>query len=533
MIYLRDRDWKEFSIDTWFDVRGTITTKPSDLIKHGRTPRVTCAATNNALDDFYLNAPTERGGVLTIDSATIGFVSFHPYDFIATDHVEKLVLKNGKKLNYWTGLFVKKAIEKAIDNKFGYGYKFAQQRIKRQTILLPATADGTPDWLFMEQYMKQTEQQILKPTLEKLCKQLITNELMGGGGKTIHPNWKEFVLGEEFDIESTSSSIDKNKLQEGEQNFPYITRTDNNNGIDHFVPEQNYALDEGNVITIGLDTQTVFYQPAAFYTGQNIQVIRHKQLNKYNALFIRVALQWVLSRFSWGSYGATLTRLRKSRIYLPATNDGKPDFDFMAAFMQQVEKDILQTTLPILQSRLKFYNSCWGGVKLDKQNWKDFCFTDIFTEIQRGKRLKRADHKNGNMPYISSRAQDNGVDGFIGNECGIRLFGDCLTLANSGSVGSAFYHQYEFVASDHVTRLKNDNLDKYIYLFMIPLINRLSEKYSFNREINDERIKRERLFLPVTADGTPDWQFMESYMRNLESQQIAQYLAAKLPTKYT
>lgn len=180
MIELSDRDWKEFPINKWFDVKGTITTKPSDLIGDGKTPRVTCAATNNALDDFYKNEPTEDGGVITIDSATIGFVAFHPYDFIATDHVEKLVLKDGSKLSYWAGLFVKKAIEKAIDNKYGYGYKFAQQRIKRQKILLPATADGTPDWQFMEDYMRQTEQQILKPTLDKLCKRLIINEIMGG-----------------------------------------------------------------------------------------------------------------------------------------------------------------------------------------------------------------------------------------------------------------------------------------------------------------------------------------------------------------
>lgn len=187
MIHLQDRDWKEFSIDAWFDVRGTVTTKPADLIKQGRTPRVTCAATNNALDAFYQNTPTEKGGVLTIDSATIGFVAFHPYDFIATDHVEKLVLKDGKKITYLTGLFVKKAIEKAIDNKYGYGYKFAQQRIKRQTILLPATADGTPDWQFMEDYMRQTEQQILQPTIDRLCKHLIFNELelmCVGGVKT-------------------------------------------------------------------------------------------------------------------------------------------------------------------------------------------------------------------------------------------------------------------------------------------------------------------------------------------------------------
>ena len=118
--------------------------------------------------------------------------------------------------------------------------------------------------------------------------------------------------------------------------------------------------------------------------------------------------------------------------------------------------------------------------------------------------------------YVSATALNNGVDGFVGNTSGIRSFSDCLTVANSGSVGSAFFHQYEFVASDHVTQLKREGLDKYAYLFMIPLINRLAEKYSFNREINDERIKREKILLPVTESGEIDFAFMSSFMKNVE-----------------
>ena len=91
-----------------------------------------------------------------------------------------------------------------------------------------------------------------------------------------------------------------------------------------------------------------------------------------------------------------------------------------------------------------------------------------------------------------------------------------MTIANSGSVGSAFYHKYEFIASDHVTQLKRKGLDKYAYLFMIPLINRLSEKYSFNREINDDRIKREKILLPVTDEGEIDFLFMSEFMQRIE-----------------
>lgn len=167
------------------------------------------------------------------------------------------------------------------------------------------------------------------------------------------------------------------------------------------------------------------------------------------------------------------------------------------------------------------YKRVIRGGELLRPNWKAFYFTEVFTEIQRGKRLKKADHKIGNTPYVSSTSFNNGVDGFIGNEGSVRRFEDCLTLANSGSVGSAFYHRYEFIASDHVTQLKKEGLDKYAYLFMIPLIKRLSEKYSFNREINDERIKREKLLLPVTDAGDIDFQFMSSFMKQIETDILA------------
>lgn len=166
------------------------------------------------------------------------------------------------------------------------------------------------------------------------------------------------------------------------------------------------------------------------------------------------------------------------------------------------------------ESDYQQYNN--GGGKLSHTHWKAFNFTEVFTDIQRGKRLKKADHSEGTTPYISATALNNGVDGFVGNENGVRKFSNCLTVANSGSVGSAFFHQYEFVASDHVTQLKRDGLDKYAYLFMIPLINRLSEKYSFNREINDNRIKREKLILPSTDEGEIDFAFMSSFMKEVE-----------------
>ena len=183
--------------------------------------------------------------------------------------------------------------------------------------------------------------------------------------------WKEFVFGDVFDIQATSSGIDKKKLFGGVGNVPYLTRTDNNNGIDGFVELQEASsLDEGNVITIGLDTQTVFYQEYSFYTGQNIQVVRHKKLNKYNALFIIRAIRILVQKFSWGSYGATLTRLRRGKLFLPIQSDGTPDWEFMSAFMQRVEQETLGKALQFFKSICKEMQNGGGGVKCNPTSWR-------------------------------------------------------------------------------------------------------------------------------------------------------------------
>ena len=160
MLKLTDREWKEFKICDVFEVMGTITTKPESLLQYGDTPRVTCSASNNGYDDFYKNNPTENGKCLTVDSAAIGSIMYQNNDFIATDHVEKLIII-GKEMNRYTGLFLKTVIDNCCSNKYSYGYKFSQNRIKQQHILLPITSSGEPDWQFMEDYAKERENKIL------------------------------------------------------------------------------------------------------------------------------------------------------------------------------------------------------------------------------------------------------------------------------------------------------------------------------------------------------------------------------------
>lgn len=161
--------------------------------------------------------------------------------------------------------------------------------------------------------------------------------------------------------------------------------------------------------------------------------------------------------------------------------------------------------------------------RLADKKWQEFPLTSFFESIQRGKRLKKNDHTEGRIPYISSTSLNNGIDCFIGNTEGVRIFRNCLTLANSGSVGSTFFQPFTFIASDHVTKLENKTFDKYIYLFLAAVISGISEKYGFNREINDLRIKKEKILLPVNQKDEPDYIFMGACMKQLEHELLNRY----------
>lgn len=338
--------------------------------------------------------------------------------------------------------------------------------------------------------------------------------------------WGKFVLSELFEITSTKSGIDRNKLNGVKGRTPYITRTDMDNGMDSFIGEQpSYEKDEGNVITIGLDTQTVFYQPNSFYTGQNIQILKNNNLNRYVALFIVPLIRKQMEKFNWGGNGATLGRLNKVALLLPLTDDESPDYAFMEAYMKQIEIKLLIRYKKYLKTKKI---QCINNKKKHVYKWKEFNVIDIFPNIMRGKRLKTDDHILGSMPYVSSSAMDNGVDDFVSNDQGVRIFTNCLTIANSGSVGATFYHPYSFVASDHVTSLANDNFNIYIYLFGGNIISRLSEKYSFNREIKDSRLQREKIMLPVKTDEKPNFDYMEDYMRSIENKLLNRYINQRL-----
>jgi len=331
MLDLKSREWLPFLLSDIFEIKHGKRLTKADM-KKGSRPFIGATDSNNGITNFVSNSNSSLDKeVLGVNyNGSVVETFYHPYECVFSDDVKRFVIK-ATSLSRQIYLFLKSAIiQQKV--KYAYGYKFNEQRMSKQSILLPTDESGNPDWQFMEDYIREREEGLVQQYIAH-AEQILRACEVGEVAPLRDKEWGEFVLGKEFSIQSTSSSIDKIKLTEGEGNAPYITRTDRNNGIDSFVREQKgYDVDCGNCITIGLDTQTAFYQPTAFYTGQNIQVLRSEWLNSHIAKFLLPFLKNALSIFSWGSTGATLTRLKRTKILLPMGESGNPDWAYMEQY---------------------------------------------------------------------------------------------------------------------------------------------------------------------------------------------------------
>jgi len=150
-ITLEIENWKSFQLKELFDITGSKTTPVLELKEHGKGkyPYVTTQATNNGVEGFY-DYYTEERNVLTVDSAVLGYCSYQPLAFSASDHVEKLIPKFS--MNKYVALFISTIIN-AEQYRYNYGRKCSQERMRKSHIKLPFK-NSFPDFEFMESYIK-------------------------------------------------------------------------------------------------------------------------------------------------------------------------------------------------------------------------------------------------------------------------------------------------------------------------------------------------------------------------------------------
>jgi hypothetical protein len=146
--------------------------------------------------------------------------------------------------------------------------------------------------------------------------------------------WKYFELVNLFEISASSDEL-MDDLSEG-GTTPYITSTDDNNGVTSYVKEE--PTNSAGTITAnrGGSVGYFFYQPLPYKsTPVDVRILTPKfKINPYIGLFLKTILQLEKYRYNYSRKMGS-DRLSEFRIKLPALNT-QPDWQFMEDYIKSL-----------------------------------------------------------------------------------------------------------------------------------------------------------------------------------------------------
>lgn len=301
------------------------------------------------------------------------------------------------------------------------------------------------------------------------------------------------TYGNQFDFSKMDLSNDNDGIN-------FICRSSENNGFMAKVEKYN----DTEPFPAGLITVTMggsyllssFVQPMPFYTAQNIKILTPKiELTLNQKIYYCAVIEKNRFRYHSHSREANTTF---NYIMIPSLND----FLF--------NPDDIHISNKLIKAPITTKD-----ISLNTSEWYPFTLKSIFNIYSSRDLTLTENNDEGKTPYISSTQANNGVSAFI--ETKPSQDENTLTVARNGSIGSAFYQPVKYCASPDDIRIFKSifKFNKYIALFIATVIEKEKYRYAYGRKFGTTRMKTTIIKLPVDSSGSPDWQFMEDYIKTL------------------
>lgn len=146
-------EWKDYAMDSLFRfVKGKRLTK-EDMIP-GNTNFLGAISENNGVRDKIETSYCWEPNCITVNyNGSVGEAFYQSKPFWASDDVTILYAKDFWEMNKYIAMFLITII-KANRYRFGYGRKWTIEKMKETIIKLPSQANGKPNFLYMENYIK-------------------------------------------------------------------------------------------------------------------------------------------------------------------------------------------------------------------------------------------------------------------------------------------------------------------------------------------------------------------------------------------
>lgn len=331
-------------------------------------------------------------------------------------------------------------------------------------------------------------------------------------------DFRPMLVSEVFDsITASKACYDKNKIQKGPGAYPYVSRSRLSNGHESVVGHQEVPPNAGNAITIGVDTQSVFYQPASFYTSVKIQVLRNAKLTPASALVLVAILRKQMVKFQWGN-GVSLERLCVTRIMVPVAtkSDGtvEPDWEGMDALGAELLGQVKSQARSARQARPAVNDA------LPDLRFEPMLITDVFDSMASSKAWYDKVHLKdgaGRNIYLSQTLGGNSVSAIVADQNSIPESGNCITVTLKTQ--ATFYQPTPFYTAQNFLIFRHKNLNAENGLFLVTTMRNAMGKFSWGYGVSMARLKTTRIMVPVVADSSGrdviDWNGMTEYGRVL------------------
>ena len=333
--------------------------------------------------------------------------------------------------------------------------------------------------------------------------------------------WSKFLLEELFDVRKGKRLT---VADQTDGDTPYIGSIEGNNGVSSYIGQK--PIHQGNTISLSYDGSIgeAYYQPIPFWATDAVNVLypRFDGFNQYKALYICTVLRQEKYRYSYGRKWE-MWKMKKTILTLPSeqTQQGiiKPDWQYMEDYIKRLYPHIPETKN--ITRNLQCNNENITIDKNESNSWKTFFVKDVFPILESTKGTTVADMEDGDeIPYIAAKKESNGVDKLVarkGNEKYISK-GNCIVFIQigEGSAGYTTYQPGDFIGMRGKTLCGyNPLMNEYSGLFLETILDKERPKYSFGRSWTGDRLLNTKIQLPSTPEGTPDWQYMENYIKSL------------------
>ena len=312
-----------------------------------------------------------------------------------------------------------------------------------------------------------------------------------------------------FDVLSYKQRFDANKVSLVKVGgHPYIVRQGSDNGQKGFIDEDEKYLNDGNTISFGQDTATMYYQEKPYFTGDKIKILKPKleRFSKDNAQFFLATMRRAFSNFAWGTSSFSVDIIQNQIVTLPITSTEEIDFDFMESFIRELTAYL---TVSGLADATLTANEEASLLQFKDLEWQEFNVEALFGKSTRGKRLKSDDRTEGDLPFVTAGEADEGISAFISND--VEVFSKNTTTIDM--FGSAKYSNYDYGADDHVAVVHTESLEKYAAIFVTTSCHKSAHNGQFNYGHNFYAKDADSLNIMLPAkNGKPDYEAMETFI---------------------